>query len=146
MNKLKITEWIFITCNTTDGITRWKLAVDSILFHIRETNQYFKQIPNHTPSTFLITLYNGEMGKMQHIPDWRVWENKTVSAQPWLDHVICHIKISSWFIRRYITNTNNAGTTYCEMVREIYYKLLNKQNGKGHSCALNKCTYHLRFE
>jgi len=49
----EITEWIFITRNTMDGITRWKLAGNSILFHIRETSQYFKQTPNHTPSTYL---------------------------------------------------------------------------------------------
>ena len=36
-----------------DGITRWKLAVNWILFHIRESNQYFKQIPNNTPSTLI---------------------------------------------------------------------------------------------
>jgi len=54
----------------------------------------------------------------------------------------------SLFIRRYsyITNTINAGTTYCEVVLEVYCKLLNKQDGKGHSCALYKCTYHLHFE
>jgi hypothetical protein len=33
------------------------MAENSILFHIRETNQYFKQMPNHIPSTFLITWH-----------------------------------------------------------------------------------------